>query len=290
MTSKPLDGVRVVTIAVNLPGPAAARRLVGLGASVTKVEPPGGDPMAAYHHAWYSALASGQEVRRLDLKSGAGRGTLDALLATADVLLTSSRPPALARLGLDWESVHPRHPRLSQVAITGYSGPHSGRTGHDLTYIAAEGLVVPPELPRTLMADLAGAERAVSAVLAVLLSRERGGGPGYVEVSLAEVARDLAEPLRVGVTRPGALLGGGFPGYALYQASDGWIAVAALEPHFLRALEQEAGVTAAEMAATFARHPMRHWERRGIELDIPMVAVKADTPNARAARGEALSG
>ena len=220
MTLEPLDGIRLVSIALNLPGPAAARRLVRLGAAVTKVEPPAGDPMAAYHPEWYRALSSGQEVRRVDLKSEAGRATLDDVLAQVDVLLTSSRISALRRLGLDWESVHGRHPRLSQVAITGYPGSQSDRTGHDLTYIAAEGLVTPPEMPRTLIADLAGAERAVAAVLAVLMSRERGGGPGYAEVSLAEVAHDLAEPLRVGVTRRGALLGGGFPGYALYPQGE----------------------------------------------------------------------
>jgi len=281
MTSRPLDGIHIVTIALNLPGPAAARRLVGMGASVTKVEPPSGDPMAAYQPEWYATMSAGQEVRRIDLKPDAGREALGALLHSADVLLTSSRLSALKRLGLDWESVRREHPGLSQVAITGHPGAQSDRTGHDLTYIAAEGLVAPPAMPLTLMADLAGAERAVSAALALLLSRERGGGPGSMEVSLAEVARDLAEPLRVGVTRPGALLGGGFPGYALYQASDGWIAVAALEPHFLRALEQEAGVTAEEMAATFAKHPVRHWERRGIELDIPMVEVKNSTIDSR---------
>src|SRR5262245_16233952 len=273
MTARPLDGIRVVTIALNLPGPAAARRLVGLGASVTKVEPPDGDPMAKYHAEWYAALSAGQDVRRIDLKTDAGGKALDALLGTGDVLLTSSRISALQRLGLDWESVKARHPRLSHVAITGYPGAQSDRTGHDLTYLAAEGLVAPPAMPRTLIADLAGAERAVSAVIALLLSRERGRGAGYMEVALAEVAHDLAEPLRVGITAPGALLGGGFPGYALYRASDGWIAVAALEPHFLRALEKEVGVTAEEMATTFAKHSMNHWLHRGLELDIPITAV-----------------
>ena len=275
MTVQPLDGVRIVTIALNLPGPAAARRLLSLGATITKVEPPNGDPMAAYHPEWYAALSAGQAVQRIDLKTDAGRVALDALLQSADLLLTSSRISALRRIGLDRHSVRGRHPLLSQVAITGYPGEQSDRTGHDLTYIAAAGLVRPPEMPRTLVADLAGSERAVAAVLAVMLSRERGGGPGYLEVSLAEVAHDLAEPLRVGVTRPGGLLGGGFPGYALYRASDGWIAVAALEPHFLRALEQEAGRTAEAMAATFAQHTMSHWERRGIDLGIPMVAVRS---------------
>ena len=274
MSDLPLAGVRVVTIAINLPGPAAARRLVGLGASVTKVEPPTGDPMASYHARWYESLAAGQDVRRIDLKGAAGLATLDALLASADVLLTSSRPSALARLGLDWPAVS-RHPKLSQVAITGYPSPDAERSGHDLTYLASEGVLTPPALPLTLMADLAGAERAVAAVATLLFARERSGKPGYMEVSLAVVARDFAEPLREGITSPGSVLGGGFPGYALYRASDGWVAVAALEPHFQQALEQEVGVTAEAMAANFATQPVDHWERRGRELNIPMVAVKA---------------
>ena len=95
-----------------------------------------------------------------------------------------------------------------------------------------------------------------------------------MEVSLAVVARDFAEPLREGITSPGSVLGGGFPGYALYRAADGWVAVAALEPHFQRALEHEVGVTAEAMAVSFATQSVQHWDRRGRELDIPMVAVK----------------
>ena len=274
MSTQPLEGVRVVTIAVNLPGPAAARRLVGLGASVTTVEPPAGDPMASYHPHWYDALAAGQNVRRIDLKDPGGRSTLHELLAEADVLLTSSRHSALTRLGLDWSAVSVRHPRLVQVAITGYPAPDGERSGHDLTYLASEGLLSPPSLPLTLMADLAGAERAVAAVAALLFARERIGAVGYMEVSLAQVARDLAEPRRMGITEPGAVLGGGFPGYAIYRASDGWVAVAALEPHFLKALEREVGGTAEAMAATFATETAEHWEARGRALDIPMVAVR----------------
>src|SRR6185436_9068172 len=160
-------------------------------------------------------------------------------------------------------AVSVRHPRLVQVAITGYPAPDGERSGHDLTYLASEGLLSPPSLPLTLMADMAGAERAVAAVAALLFARERIGAVGYMEVSLAQVARDLAEPRRMGITEPGAVLGGGFPGYAIYRASDGWVAVAALEPHFLKALEREVGGTAEAMAATFATESAEHWEARG---------------------------
>lgn len=97
---QPLDGLRVVSLAVNLPGPLAAARLRELGAEVTKVEPPSGDPLERYAAGWYAELAEGQRVLRLDLRDGAGRAELDALLQRSDLLLTSMRPSAAARLGL----------------------------------------------------------------------------------------------------------------------------------------------------------------------------------------------
>lgn len=214
----PLWGVRVVTPAVNVPGPVAAARLCELGASVTKVEPPGGDPLEAVSPAWYHELSAGQEVVRLDLKQTEDRAALDDLLGRADVLLTASRPAALNRLGLAWPGLHERFPRLAWVAIVGHAAPHADASGHDLTYVASVGLLDPPRLPRTLLADLAGAERAVSAALALLYARERGQDAGYAEVSLAEAARSFAEPLRHGLTRPGGLLNGGLPAYNVYRA------------------------------------------------------------------------
>ena len=107
---RPLDDVNVVSSAVNVPGPTTAARLVALGASVTKVEPPAGDPLAAAHPAWYDDLKAGQQVVMLDLKQTADRARLDELLEPADLLLTSSRPGALERLGLAWMSCTPASP------------------------------------------------------------------------------------------------------------------------------------------------------------------------------------
>lgn len=275
----PLDGVRVLTLAVNVPGPAAAARLRAMGAAVLKVEPPGGDPLAAACPAWYEELRAGQTVRRLDLKEPSGRAALMELLAESDLLLTSMRRPALARLGLDWPSLHAAFSRLSQVAIAGYAAPRDDEPGHDLTYLADEGLLAPPALPRTLLADLAGAERAVSAALALLLARERGSNAGYAEVSLAAVAAGFAAPLRHGLTAPGGALGGGAPSYNLYAAADGWVAVAALEPHFLRRLEGELGLTDATMtmlAGIFRTRSTGEWERWAVARDLPLRAVRAD--------------
>ena len=272
---KPLDGIRVLNLALNLPGPAAARRLHQLGAEVIKVEPPSGDPMERYQNAWYRDMVAGHGVVRIDLKEEQGHACLHELIAGSDILMTASRPAALARLGLDWTSLEKRYPRLCQVAIVGYPAPRENEAGHDLTYQANLGLLAPPQMPRTLLADMAGAEQTVSAALELLLTRERWKRGGYVEVALSEAAASMAEPLRYRTTNPGALLGGGLPEYNVYRTSDGWVAVAALEPHFKKRLEESLAVRSKEeYQAAFMRKSAAEWEEWGQELDVPIVAAK----------------
>lgn len=274
-----LQGLRIVTLAINVPGPAATARLCELGASVVKIEPPGGDPLAQSNLAWYRALAAGHTVVSLDLKDAADRARLDEYLAEADVLLTSNRPAALRRLGLGPEELRAGYPRLCVVAITGYPAPHENAPGHDLTYLAEFGLLSPPNMPRTLLADLAGAERAVSETLALLLSRQKQGA-GYTEVALSEAAAFFAEPLRYGITKPGAHLGGGFPGYNLYPTREGWIAVAALEAHFLEKLLLELDLeeaTRENLEEAFSHRTAEEWEQWARERDLPLAALR-DVP------------
>jgi len=276
-----LDGLAVVTMALNLPGPVACARLRDLGARVTKVEPPDGDPLAGYCPSWYARLHAGMAVRRLDLKADAGRREMEALLAGADLFVSAQRPSALARLGLDAASLAARHPRLCVLAITGHGPPDEEKAGHDLTYLAGHGLVAPPRLPPTLFADMAGAERAVSTALALLLARDRDGAGRALAVPLAEAAAFLAQPLAEGLTRPGATLGGGLAGYNLYEARDGWIAVAALEPHFARRLAQALGLESLAretLAARFAAESAGHWEAWARSLDLPIVAIRPIPP------------
>lgn len=272
----PLTGIRVVTVAVNAPGPVAAARLCAMGAEVVKVEPPGGDPLESFCPSWYGPLAAGQEVVRLDLKRDTDTARLETMLSGADLFLTSSRPSALARLGLSPGETMRRHPGLSYVEILGEKSPNEERPGHDLTYQAALGLVAPPNMPATLLADLAGAERAASAALSLLLARERTGEPGHERVALAETAEDFAAPLRHGLTAPGGLLGGGDALYGLYQAREGWVAVAALEPHFRTRLCQELDVEEerAALAEVFAARTAEEWERWAAERDLPLAAVR----------------
>ena len=272
-----LEGLRVVSTALNLPGPAACARLRDLGAGVTKVEPPAGDPFQAYCGGWYQRLHAGMVVERLDLKSDAGREALHALLDPADLLVTAQRPSALARLGLDSTSLAARHPRLCHVAITGHPAPEEETPGHDLTYLALHGLLTPPALPATLYADMAGAERAVSTALALVISRDRTGRGHAAAAPLEDGARMLAQPLHEGLTRPGALLGGGLAGYNVYATRTGWIAVAALEPHFARNLAQALGFEALSVETLrqrFATDSAENWEAWARERDLPVVALR----------------
>jgi alpha-methylacyl-CoA racemase len=272
-----LQGVKMVSLALNVPGPVAAARLTKLGAEVTKVEPPTGDAAKTAAPALYESLCQGQTVLRLDLKSPEGCAKLDELLAQADLLLASFRPSALQRLGLDWESLHARHPKLCFVGIIGYPAPLQERTGHDLTYQSDLGLLRPPQMPPTLFIDLAGAERAVSMALALLNRVARGGESGCAWVSLHECAQDLAAPLKAGLTSSDGILGGAYPLYGFYRTNDGWIAIAALEPHFGERLLAELGLKKADRAALeriFLQRKATSWEKWAQELDLPLVAVR----------------
>jgi crotonobetainyl-CoA:carnitine CoA-transferase CaiB-like acyl-CoA transferase len=216
-------------------------------------------------------------VVTLDLKQAGDRARLDEILEPSDLLLTSSRPGALSRLGLAWDDLHARFHRLCQVAIVGYPAPEQELPGHDLTYAAEHGLVVPPDPPRTLVADLGGAELATTAAVALLLARERGGEAGYAEVALADAASGFAAPLRHGATARGGSLGGGSPSYGLYPTKEGWVAVAALEPHFRLTLAAELGLdelTHEALADAFRARTADDWEAWARERDLPLGAVR----------------
>jgi crotonobetainyl-CoA:carnitine CoA-transferase CaiB-like acyl-CoA transferase len=278
MSQQPLQDIQIVTLALNVPGPVAAARLHALGASITKIEPPSGDPLERWSPNWYAALSTGQQIMRLDLKQAEANERLEWLLSESDLLLTSMRPSALQRLNLNWEQLTRRHPRLCMVAILGYPAPEQERAGHDLTYQAWLGLVDPGHMPRTLIADLAGAEQAINAALALLLGRERGLGSGYAEVSLAQAAEFFTQPLRHGATAATGPFGGGLARYGLYQAKAGWIALAALEDHFWERLKAELGlagdVQSEELQRIFLEHTAEEWEAWGLERDVPILAVR----------------
>jgi alpha-methylacyl-CoA racemase len=276
---KPLRGFRIVTLAINVPVPVAASRLCHLGATVVKIEPPGGDPLETKHcPEWYNDLVGGQRIVRLNLKEPKNRARLDSFLAKSDLLLTSSRPDSLRRLSLGWKELHSKFPKLSHVALLGHPAPRQSFAGHDLTYQARLGLVAPPNMPITLWADLAGAESVFSAALILLFSNRRSRAGAFEQVTIEEATRRFAAPLHYGLTAPGGVLGGGLPQYNLYRASDDWVAISALEPHFLRRLQKELGlpccVESEQLASALRARTASEWDRWAIERDLPLTAVR----------------
>lgn len=272
----PLRGVVIVSLATNVPGPVAASRLYQLGAEIIKIEPPSGDPLQLYSRGWYQQLVRGQEVIRLDLKCDRQRDRFDRLCTEADVLLTSMRPAALERLRLGRHNKDEQLRPLMHVAIVGFPSELASVPGHDLTYQASLGLLSPPALPKTLIADLAAAEQVVSTALALLVARANGDVRTYVEVAIASAAEIFAAPLRHGLTSPVGVLGGGFPGYGIYETSDGWIAVTALEAGFQSRLLAElkpGGCRWVEIDAVFRSRTTREWVRWAARRDLPIAPV-----------------
>lgn len=258
---KPLKGIRILSLALNLPGPAALMRCARMGATCVKLEPPApkgapagtsGDPMGQYNKPAYATLHTGVKLLSADLKTEPGQKALHRELAKTDVLLTSFRPSALEKLGLNWKQLHKRYPALSQVAIVGAPGARAEEPGHDLTYLADNGLVNGLELPPTLYADMGGSLMASEAVLQAVLARHAKGKGVFIEVALSDAAGYLALPRSWGLTLPSGSVGGAHAGYRVYPCKDGRVAVAALEPHFAAALCAAAGVAATDLRAMFA--------------------------------------
>ena len=290
-----LEGLRVLSLALNLPGPAALMRCRAMGATCVKIEPPSGDPMGHYNQPAYAQLHEGVKVLAADLKTEEGQQVLHRELARTDVLLTSFRPSALAKLGLEWKDLHTRYPSLCQVAIVGSPGARAEEPGHDLTYLAGNGLVTGLDLPATLYADMGGSLMASEAVLqAALLRAERYAGTGephprgvLLEVALSDAAGYLALPRKWGLTQPTGSVGGAHAGYRVYPCKDGRVAVAALEPHFAAALCTAAGAHALDMRAMLA--PATHaavaafllsqtreqLDRLAVDKDIPLHTMAA---------------
>ena len=288
----PLKGVRVLSLALNLPGPAAMMRLHQMGATCTKLEPlaPSGaataDPMGLYKPAAYQTMHQGVRVVQADLKTERGQTALHKLLAKTDVLITSFRPSALSKLGLGWKALHRLYPSLCMVSVVGGSGVRAEEPGHDLTYLAENGLVNGLDLPATLYADMGGSLMTTEAVLQAMLIRKssgRGKGRGvFQEIALCDAANYLALPRTWGLTTPDGDVGGAHAGYKIYPCKNGRVAVAALEPHFAKRLCLAVGLDENDMQSMhalkthkaftnfFASQTRQQLDRLAVNKDIPL--------------------
>ncbi|MCB1630411.1 MAG: CoA transferase, partial [Pseudomonadales bacterium] len=155
----PLEGIRVIEIGVWVAGPAAGGILADWGADVIKVEPPEGDPARSFQRMLGADMPNnpvfeldnrGKRSVVLDLGVPADREAVLALIDSADVFLSNIRPSALARLGLDHQTLLARHPRLVYGIITGYGldGPDADRAAYDIAAFWARSgiahLLTPP--------------------------------------------------------------------------------------------------------------------------------------------------
>jgi alpha-methylacyl-CoA racemase len=244
-----LDGIVVLDLASVGPAARASRWLADYGARVIKVGAPAGVQIDPPYYA-YSAHR-GMERMAVDLKSAEGLEEFMGAVDAADVVIESFRPGVVARLGIGFDAVKARNPRIVYCSTSGFgqSGPRSQWAGHDLNYLAVGGFLdvsgrgpdMRPPIPGATVADSAGGGmHAVMSILAALVHRSSTGEGAYLDVSVADgvlalMALAVDEYLAVG-TVPGpahGLLTGRYACYEVYGCSDGtWLTVAAIEPRF----------------------------------------------------------
>ncbi|KRB70619.1 CaiB/BaiF CoA transferase family protein [Noviherbaspirillum sp. Root189] len=246
--SGPLAGIRILDMTSVIMGPYATQILASLGADVIKIETPDGDNMrhvgpmrhAGMGHIFLHAN-QGKRSIVLDLKQPQGREAVLSLAEHADVLITNVRPQAIARLGLDYESVRQRNPRIIHVSCCGFGqdGPYAEKAAYDDLIQGATGLPwlmqqygaeAPCYAPVT-MGDRVTGLHAVYAVTTALYAREKSGTGQAVVVPMFEAMSQLVL---------GDHLAGlsfeppeGEPGYARlltahrrpYQTRDGYLCV-----------------------------------------------------------------
>lgn len=307
MHDGPLRGLRVLDFTMLLPGPLATLLLAEAGATVLKIEAPGGDPLRAQgpfdahgRSVPFELLNRGKHLKTLDLKDPAQRAVACELASGADVLIEQFRPGVMERLGLDAPTLMRQHPRLVYCSITGYGrdGADAARAGHDLNYVADCGMLAnvagtagAPLLPPTLIADIGGgAWPAVINILLALLARSADGPGKRLDVPMADnlwpfQLLPLAEQWAHGTAAgPGeAPLFGGLARYQLYRTRDDrWLAVAALEARFLDRFLELAGLppassvepTQATIAARIAQQTADWWLERLAGADVCVSLVR----------------
>ena len=198
---RPLDGVTVVTLEHAIAAPFCTRQLADLGARVIKIERPGSGDFARAYDERVLGLAShfvwcnrSKESLTLDVKHPEAQKVLAKLLEDADVLVQNLAPGAAARLGLSFEILHEKYPKLIVCDISGYGddGPYRDKKAYDLLiqsesgFLSVTGTPDEPAKAGNSIADIAAGMYAYTHILAALLQRGRTGKGSHIDVSMLE--------------------------------------------------------------------------------------------------------
>jgi len=194
MLEMPLKGIRVLDFSQNLPGPYATMILASLGAEVIKVEPPKGDA-SRYLRKLFEMLNKGKKSISVDLKQESDRLKIKALLADIDILVEGFRPGTMGKFGLDATSVHDENSNIIYCSISGFGqkGNYAQFPSHDLNLQALSGAAYmarneqdEPMSHAIPIADFSSSMTAITAILAALYQREKGGSGVVLDISLSE--------------------------------------------------------------------------------------------------------
>ena len=223
VTDGALHGLRVLDLSQQLPGPYATFLLAAMGASVTKVEPPTGDPGRQFDPEMFERVNAGKRSVFLDLKSEAGLAGLHSLIERCDVFVEGFRPGVAARLGCDYREVRRLSPSVIYCSISGMGqqGPLSSHPTHDLSLQAMVGNLRgtgPSDLIGVPWVDLA---IGTSAALAIVAAWHSGAG-AYLDMAMLDAARSWSSVKPAAVSEPEAT-------YGVVAASDGYVVIALLE-------------------------------------------------------------
>ena len=263
----PLEGITVLDLTRLAPGPYCTMILADLGADVIKIEEPGpptgrraeqaGSLATAPpsrsgvdRHAPHWALNRNKKTIGLNLKHDEARQIFYQFAERADVVVEEFRPGVAKRLGIDYDTLRQRNPRLIYCAVTGYgqTGPYKDLVGHDINYISLAGCLGmigvkggAPVIPHNIIADFAGGGmHGAIGVLAALMARERTGRGQFVDIAMTDgvyslLVSHLSTYFATGmVPRRGETpLDGGAHYYNIYQTKDGkWLSIGSIEPWF----------------------------------------------------------
>ncbi|WP_298362331.1 CoA transferase [uncultured Bradyrhizobium sp.] len=255
-----LEGIRVIDLSVFLPGPYLTLAMADHGAEVVKIEPPGeGDPgrhiglSDGPSTVFFRNLNRGKKSVVLNLKDPVQRDDLLALCETADVFVESFRPGAVDRLGVGYEAVRARNPRIVYCSISAF-GQDSAlreRPAHDLALEAESGLVGmtlgndgKPAISGIPAADVLAGLQGLSGVLMALLRRENTGLGDYIDISMHDVTiggmLNIMGPTFAEGRQPipaHERTTGGAAFYRPYETQDGrFLVLAGQEPKFIHNL------------------------------------------------------